>query len=151
MTNFNLKQYLTENKLLQEIKVNKPGVNFYFEQDESDDESYDYHDNQGGYYLFVGSGDEYLTMNSSLDDNVGYDDMDFAPQVNTDTLENTDEFLDYIKNIDPEFDINELKNMIDNFKKYKIKIDELNLAGDGGYVYVSVTIPYQDILPYIRK
>jgi hypothetical protein len=96
-------------------------------------------------------GDDYLTMNSSLDDNVGYDDMDFAPQVNTDTLENTDEFLDYIKNIDPEFDINELKNMIDNFKKYKIKIDELDLTGDGGYIFVSLSIRYQDILPYIRK
>jgi hypothetical protein len=149
MTNFNIKQYITENKLLQEIKINKPGVNFYFEQDESDDESYDYHDNQGGYYLFMG--DEYLTMNSHLDDELGYDDKEFAPNIDENNPEEIDDLISFIEDIDPTYDTDELKIMINNFRKYKIPIYEFSLDGDGGYIFVNLTIRHQDILPYIKK
>jgi hypothetical protein len=136
---------------LQEIKVNKPGVNFYFEQDESDDESYEYNDNQGGYYLFVGGGDEYLQMNSHLDDELGYDDMEGAPEIDENNPEEIDDLISFIEDIDPTFDTDELKIMINNFRKYKIPIYEFSLQGDGGYIFVSLSIRHQDILPYIKK
>lgn len=150
MTNFNLKQYLTENKLLQEIKINKPGVNFYFERE--DDWSYSYNDNQGVYYLFpYDEGDEYMTMNSHLDDELGYDDIDFAPEADENTPEEIDKVLEYIDDIDPNYGTHDLRSMIDNFRKHKIPIYEFDLQGDGGYIFINLTIRYQDILPYIKK
>jgi len=149
--NFNLRKYLSKNKLLQEIKVNKPGVNFYFQQDESDDESYGYNDNQGVYYLFIGGGDEYLTMNSLLDDELGYNDMEGAPQIDENNPKEIDDLISFIEDIDPTYDTDELKIMINNFKKYKIPIHEFILDGDGGYIFVSLSVRYQDILPYIKK
>jgi hypothetical protein len=150
MTNFNLKQYLSEGKLLQEIKVNKPGVNFYFERE--DDWSYSYNDNQGVYYLFPhDEGDEYMIMNSSLDDELGYDDKEFAPNIDENNPEEIDNLISFIEDIDPTYDTDELKIMINNFRKYKIPIYEFSLDGDGGYIYINLVIRYQDILPYIRK
>jgi hypothetical protein len=147
--NFNLKQYLSESKLLQEIKVKKPGIPFYFEQDKDDDESYYYEDREGGYYYFMG--DDYLIMNSHLNDNLGYDDMEFAPSIDEKNPEEIDDLINFIKDIDPEYNIDELKNMIDNFRRYKIPIYEFDLQGDGGYIFVNLTIRYQDIIPYIKK
>lgn len=136
---------------LQEIKINRPGVNFYFEQDESDDESYDYNDNQGGYYYFVGGANDYLTMNSGLDDELGYDDMEFAPNIDENNPEEIDDLISFIEGIDPTYDTDGLKIMINNFRKYKIPIYEFSLDGDGGYIFVNLTIRQQDILPYIKK
>lgn len=150
MTNFNLKQYLTENKLLKEIKINKPGVNFYFERE--DDWSYSYNDNQGVYYLFPhDEGDEAMIMSSHLDDELGYDDMDGAPEVDENNPEKIDDLISFIENIDPTYDTQDLRSMIDNFRKHKIKILEFSLQGDGGYIFISLVIRYQDILPYIKK
>lgn len=153
MTNFNLKQYLTKNKLLQEIKVNKPGVPFYFELEHEDNygSEYVYHGNDGGYYLFIDNDHDYLIMNSHLDDNLGYDDMEFAPSIDENNPEEIDSLIDFIENIDPEYNIDELRNMINNFRKYKIKIHEFSLEGDGGYIFIMLVIHYQDIKKYIKK
>ena len=135
---------------LQEIKVNRPGVNFYFKKE--DDYSYSYNDNQGVYYLFpYNEEDEYWSMSSHLDDDLGYDDIDFAPKANENTPEEIDKLLDYIDDIDPTYGTQDLRSMINNFKKYDIPIYEFDLQGDGGYIFVNLTIRYQDILPYIKK
>jgi hypothetical protein len=135
---------------LQEIKVNKPGVNFYFERE--DDWSYSYNDNQGVYYLFPhDEGDEYMIMSSHLDDELDYGDMEGAPEIDENNPEEIDDLISFIEGIDPTYGTQDLRSMINNFRKYKIPINEFNLQGDGGYIYINLVIRYQDILPYIKK
>jgi hypothetical protein len=77
--------------------------------------------------------------------------MEFAPSIDENNPEEIDSLIDFIENIDPEYNIDELRNMINNFRKYKIKIHEFSLEGDGGYIFIMLVIHYQDIKKYIKK
>ena len=131
-------------QLLKEIKVNKPGLGFYFEVID-DGDGIKYKDNKTGTYYYAPyyELDEYVIFNFQIE-NATYDDMEDGDP------DNPQSFLNYIANLDPDFDINGLRSFIDNLKKAKIPIKELNMGGDGGYVYIELAIETPDIKPYIK-
>ena len=130
--------------LLKEIKVNKPGFGFYFEVID-DGYGIEYRDNRARtyYYAPYDEEDEYIIFNLGIE-NATYDDMEEGDP------NNPQGFINYIADLDPDFNINEFKSFIDNLKKAKIPIEELDMIGDGGDVYVNVAIKSSNVKPYIK-
>jgi hypothetical protein len=130
--------------ILKEIRVNDPSLGFYFK------------------VVDDGSGIEYMDTKTKKSYWAPYDVDDIDIHFNMgiegdyDNIETGDPndpqpFIDYIKDLNPDFDIEQFQSFINNLQKVRIPIEELDMIGDGGFIYINVTLVLKDIKSYIIK
>jgi hypothetical protein len=124
---------------LTEIKVNRPR-DFYFTHVD-DGLEYRRINNSKSYFAPWWKGDDDIYFNLSIDAN--YEDIEFLE-------DDPEQLILAAPDLDPNFDVIFFESFINDLNKAKIPFD-FYYEKDGGYVYPTVTLQYDDIKNFIKK
>jgi hypothetical protein len=124
---------------LTEIKVNRPR-DFYFTHVD-DGLEYRRINSSKSYFAPWWKGDDDIYFNLSIDAN--YEDIEFLE-------DDPEQLILAAPDLDPNFDVIFFESFINDLNKAKIPFD-FYYEKDGGYVYPTVTLQYDDIKNFIKK